>query len=278
MEFLDAHQHLILRDRFGYDWTADIPALDGDFTLDDYNRQAAGTGIIGSIFMESGVNDADYQNEARFIASLLKKQSINGMRGQVVSCRPEEDEASFDAWIEECDRMRVKGFRRILHVMPDELSQSPRFRANLKKIGRLGFAFDLCVLARQLPLATELVRDCDEQRFVLDHCGGVGCDFDGWRAALKEFASLDHVLVKLSGITAHCSPDAISMETLKPWVDHVLELFGSRRIIWGGDWPVVNLGSGLPGWVELSRQLIAHLSSEEQRDIAQTNARIVYYI
>lgn len=275
MDFIDTHQHLIYRGRFGYDWTADIPPLaEGDFTLEDY-AQAAGDGIAGTIFMETGVNDSDYQAEARFIAGLVGGQ---GMLGQIASCRPEEDEG-FDAWLEECTGLDVVGFRRILHVMPDELSQSDRFRANLRKIGAAGLPFDICVLARQLPLAADLARACDDQAMVLNHCGVpdiAGNAFDDWARGMDALAALPHVNVKLSGITAYCAPGTASVETLKPWVDHVIDRFGPSRIVWGGDWPVVNLGTGLADWVVLTRALLAGLSADEQAAIAQGTARSVY--
>ena len=276
MEFLDTHQHLIYRDRFGYDWTAEIEALAaGDFTLDEYSRLVADMGIAGTLFMEAGVNDEDYQAEARFVSSLVNKQ---GMLGQIASCRPEENEG-FDAWLEECGDLHVAGFRRILHVMPDDLSQSDHFRANLKKIGRRKLPFDICVLARQLPIAIELVRACDGQQYVLNHCGVpdiAGGAFASWAAGMKELAGMPHVAVKLSGISAYCAPGTASVETMKPWVDHVLDCFGTERIVWGSDWPVVNLGSGLPEWIELTRRLIAGLSADEQAAIAMRNARAIY--
>lgn len=155
MQFIDTHQHLIYRDRCGYGWTQDIPALaTGDFTTADYAALTAGKGVSGSVFMETGVDDGDYQTEARFVAGLIGQ---GGMLGQIASCRPETD-AGFDAWLAECAGLQVKGFRRILHVVPDDVSQSAVFRRNLRKIGQAGLAFDLCFLARQLPIAADLAR------------------------------------------------------------------------------------------------------------------------
>ncbi|MDO8882007.1 hypothetical protein, partial [Pseudotabrizicola sp.] len=72
MDLIDTHQHLILRDRLGYGWIKGIPALaSGDFTIADYTGLTAGKGVIGSLFMETGVDDADYQSEARLIAGLV---------------------------------------------------------------------------------------------------------------------------------------------------------------------------------------------------------------
>ena len=57
------------------------------------------------------------------------------MLGQIASIRPETD-AGFDPWLEEAQGLNVVGFRPILHVVPDDVSQSATFRANLHRIGR----------------------------------------------------------------------------------------------------------------------------------------------
>jgi predicted TIM-barrel fold metal-dependent hydrolase len=278
MDLIDTHQHLIYRDRLGYGWTSGIPPLaTGDFTLADYAALTAGHGVAGSIFMETGVDDADYKAEARFVAGLVGQA---GMLGQIASCRPEE-EAGFDDWLDECDSLHVRGFRRILHVMPDELSQTRTFRRNLARIGARGQAFDICVLARQLPIAVDLARACPDQPLVLDHCGVpdiAGSGFSDWAKGISAIAELPHVHVKLSGISAYCAPGTADLATLKPWVDHVLGAFGPDRMLWGGDWPVVNLGIGLPAWISQTRALLTSLSTSEQNQVAQATAKRVYRI
>lgn len=276
MDLIDTHQHLILRDRLGYGWTAGIPALAaGEFTPADYTGLTAGTGVIGSLFMETGVDDADYQTEARVIAGLV---GTGGMLGQIASCRPEDD-AGFDAWLAETETLRVKGFRRILHVMDDGLSQSPTFRANLRKIGQRGLPFDLCVLARQHHLAEALIQTLPDQIFVLDHCGNpdiAAGAFGPWAASLRRLANHPNLYAKLSGITANCAPGTVSASLLRPYVAHLIECFGPNRILWGGDWPVVNIHSTLPGWIDITHEVLADLSVAEQRAIGVETARKVY--
>ncbi len=278
MDFIDTHLHLIYRDRLGYGWTAGIPALaTGDFTLADYAALTAGAGVSGAIFMETGVDDADYMAEARFVAGLVGR---GGILGQIASCRPEEN-TGFDDWLDACEGLHVCGFRRILHVMPDDLSRSATFRRNLAKIGARGRAFDICVLARQLPIAVDLAKTCPDQVLVLDHCGVpdiAGGGFSDWAKGIDAIAALPHVHVKLSGISAYCAPGTATLATLKPWVDHILSAFGTDRVLWGGDWPVVNLGIGLPDWISLTRTLLQDLSPAEQGQIGSGNARRVYRI
>ena len=276
MNFIDTHLHLIYRAKLGYGWTDGIPPLaTGDFTLDDFAALTAGQGVAGALFMEAGVDDADYQAEARLIAGLVGQ---HGLLGLIASCRPETD-AGFDAWLDECASLQVHGFRRILHVVPDDLSTTATFRANLKKLGARGLAFDMCFLARQLPIALDLARTCDDQTLVLDHCGvpdiAAGA-FDDWAKGITALAALPHVHAKISGISAYCTPGTASTATLAPWVDHVITSFGADRCVWGSDWPVVNLGAGLPDWLQITRELLRGLTESEQSAITNATARRIY--
>ncbi|MFN3845189.1 MAG: amidohydrolase family protein [Paracoccaceae bacterium] len=278
MDLIDTHQHLILRDRLGYRWTSAISALaSGDFTPGDYAASVLGKGITGSLFMETGVDDADYQAEARLIAGFVRK---GGMMGQIASCRPETDKA-FDAWLDECEGLHVKGFRRILHVGDDGISQSGTFRRNLRKIGQRGLPFDLCVLARQHDLVEDLTRTHDHQIFVLDHCGNpdIAADaFAPWAASLCRLAALPNLYAKLSGITANCAPGTVTVDRLRPYVLHLIDCFGPERIVWGSDWPVVTINSTLPDWVDFSRTLLAPLTVDERRAIGSETARKIYQL
>jgi predicted TIM-barrel fold metal-dependent hydrolase len=281
MDLIDTHQHLILRDRIGYAWTGEFPILAGDFTREGYAGLVAGKGVGATIFMETGVDDADYQAEARMVAGMVGT-SVGGvaMLGQIASIRPEWDEG-FDAWLEEArDGLGVVGFRRILHVVPDEVSLTNTFRANLRKIGRAGFPFDLNFLSRQLiPIGVPLLRACPDQSYTLDHCGVpdvAGGDWEVWKAGIDAIAAFPNVVVKLSGITTYCAPGTASTAVVRPYVEHLLEAFGPQRMLWGGDWPVVDLGAGLPGWIDITRDLLAGLSEAEQAAIAHGTARRVY--
>lgn len=280
MDLIDTHQHLILRQKIGYAWTGEFPILSGDFTREDYAALVAGKAVKATIFMETGVDDADYQAEARMVAGMVGT-SVGGvaMLGQIASIRPETD-AGFDAWLDEALGLKTVGFRRILHVVPDDVSLTGTFRRNLRKIGRTGRVFDLNFLSRQLiPIGVELLKACPDQPYVLDHCGVpdvAGGDWEVWRAGIDAVAAFENVVVKLSGITTYCAPGTASAALVRPYVAHLLEAFGPDRMLWGGDWPVVNLGTGLPGWIDMTRALLAELSDTERYAIGQGTARRVY--
>lgn len=277
MDLIDTHQHLILRDRLGYAWTDEIAAISTGLLGRQAYAVDAGGGISATIFMESGVDDADYQDEARLVSTMVGTGDLP-MLGQIASCRPETD-TGFDAWLEECRDLNVVGFRRILQVMPDDLSRDETYRRNIRKIGAAGWPVDLCFDARQLPIAWDLVRACPETRFVLDHCGTpdiAGGDFLTWRADMARLAELPTLWVKMSGLPAYCGHLGGTVAKIQPYTDAVLDLFGPSRMLWGGDWPVVKLGNGLSDWISMTRALLLPLSKDEQVLITSGNCRAFY--
>ena len=280
ISLLDTHQHLVYREKASYGWTKDIPPLaEGNFTLDDYKTLTEGLGVGGTLFMETGVDDPDYQQETRFVKSLADN-SDNGMIGLISSIRPESDEA-FETWLEETIEMGVVGYRRILHVMPDDTSQSDIFRKNVRKIGVSGKTFDICFLPGQLPIACELAKACENTKLILNHCGVpdiAGDGLDPWRQDIKALAQIPNVICKLSGLMAYCAPGTSSLETIEPFVDHVLNCFGPNRMVWGSDWPVVNLAKGLPEWIAVTRKILGKLSADEASSIAYGTAQNVYKV
>ena len=280
ISLLDTHQHLVYREKASYGWTKDIPPLaEGNFTLDDYKSLTEGLGIGGTLFMETGVDDPDYQQETRFVKSLAENAD-NGMIGLISSIRPESDEG-FETWLEETIAMGVVGYRRILHVMPDDTSQSDIFRNNVRKIGVSGKTFDICFLPGQLPVACELAKACENTKLILNHCGVpdiAGDGLDPWRQDIKALAQIPNVICKLSGLMAYCAPGTSSLETIEPYVDHVLNCFGPNRMVWGSDWPVVNLAKGLPEWIAVTRKILGKLSADEASSIAYGTAQIVYKV
>ena len=152
----------------------------------------------------------------------------------------------------------------------------------MNRLGGLELTFDLCVLQRQLPIALELVRACPQTTFILDHCGvpdiaqndaPAGEGFLAWQKAIRALAAEPNVNGKISGISAYAPAPLRNAPGLKPYTDTMLDAFGSTRLVWGGDWPVVNLGDGLLAWSTITRELLSGLTDAERFQILTTNGK-----
>ena len=281
---IDTHQHLIHPDRFTYSWADDIPVLHGPFRLQEYKKAAHPTAFEGSLFMEVDVDEAQSADEARFFCQLAEIPS-NRILGVIAAARPEKDD--FAHYLDSIAHERVVGIRRVLHTQHDDLSVSPLFRKNIRHLAARTLTFDLCVLQRQLPLALELVRSAPDVFFVLDHCGAPdiagnnaadGTGWNHWKSGVKSLASCPNVFGKISGLTVYAPENLRTTDGLAPYFLTMLEAFGPDRLVWGGDWPVVNLGSGLPGWIDITTELLSPLTITERENILSRNARSIYRI
>jgi len=275
---VDTHLHLIYRDRLSYPWLAGTPPLDADFTHETYAREAGRLGIVAALHMEVDVAEADMARETAMVEA-LSKEAGSLLAGAIASCRPESPD--FPAYLETvlADPF-VRGFRRVLHVVPDDVSEGALFRENIRRLAGTGLNFDLCVLPHQIEKAIALADLSPDVSFVLDHCGVPdikGGGFDVWKGPLAEIARRPNVTVKLSGIPAYGAEDW-TLEDLKPYFAHVVESFGFDRMVWGSDWPVCTLGGGLSTWVGATQALLSGVSLEEKRRVLSENARRLWKI
>ncbi len=146
-------------------------------------------------------------------------------------------------------------------------------------LAEYGYSFDLCIRHQQLPVITELVRRCPDVTFILDHCGKPGIRqqlLDPWRVELERLAAFPNVCCKVSGLLTEADPQKWQIADLVPYVAHAIAVFGERRILFGGDWPVMLHAGSYTRWVEVVTQLIASLPASAQRAIWRENARRYY--
>lgn len=272
----DTHLHLIDRSRLSYPWLASFPPLDRDWDFESYLATAARVGITDVLHMEVDVAESDIDRESAWVAEMMDRPG-SPLRGGISAARPESD--GFDAWLDRVDRRIVRGVRRALHVVPDAVSEDDRFRRNIRKLGQAGLPFDICMLQRQLPLAVQLVDACPDTTFVLDHCGVPAIAsgaFDDWAGSISRLAERPNLTVKLSGISAYGPPDW-TLQTLSPYVSHLIESFGPGRIVWGSDSPVCTLQSSLGEWVATTSALLQDLAPSDRALILAENARRIWF-
>ena len=275
----DTHLHLIYLDKLSYPWLDDFAALRKDSTYDNYAAVAQRIGISGVLHMEVDVAESDIEAETAMVRKLMSTgKSL--LKGAISSCRPESK--NFPEFLERQKALsEVKGFRRVLHVVPDEVSTTRLFRDNVKRLSGTGLTFDLCVLPAQLPLAIELADHCPDVTFVLDHCGVPdvnGQSLEPWAKHMKELAKRRNVVAKISGVMAYGNPDTWSLEDIRPYVEYTIDAFGWKRVVWGSDSPVCTLAGQVETWVAATHALLESCSRDEKAALLNKNATALWSI
>jgi predicted TIM-barrel fold metal-dependent hydrolase len=277
MQIVDTHQHLWDLDLFRYSWLNSLPALNRSFRMPDYLEAAKGLNVVKSVHLEADVDEPYMLDETRHLLALAD-QLDNPLEGIVACGRPESKD--FRSYLDKIAvHPRLKGIRRVLHTQPDEVGQGATFINNVAALSSYGLSFDLCVLARQLPIAINLVSKCPDVVFILDHCGVPQVkerNLDPWRSYIADIAQFPNVCCKISGLVAYADPERWTTEDLRPFVEHAIASFGWDRLLFGSDWPVCTLSARYQQWVEALRAITQAAGEVNQRKLFHDNAVRVY--
>jgi predicted TIM-barrel fold metal-dependent hydrolase len=277
MQIVDTHQHLWDPDLFRYSWLDSLPSLNRSFRMPDYLAAAKGLNVVKSVHLEADVDEPYMLDETRLLLALAD-QPDNPLEGIVACGRPESGD--FKSYLDGiAGHRKLKGIRRVLHTQADEVGKGANFIRNVAALSDYGLSFDICVLARQIPIAINLVSKCPDVAFILDHCGVPQVKekrLDPWRAYITEIAQFPNVCCKVSGLVAYADSKRWTAEDLRQFVEHTIASFGWDRVLFGSDWPVCTLSASYQQWVEALRTITQGAGEVNQKKLFHDNAVRVY--
>ena len=156
----------------------------------------------------------------------------------------------------------------------------PELDAAFTTLIERGLCFDALVLPCHLNNLLTLLHRYPDLKVVVDH--GAKPDIASgnssqWMQDMSNIAEQTNVFCKISGLVTEAG-DKLAAADLKPYVDFLCEAFGPSRLMWGSDWPVLELAMSYAEWNRLSMQLLSHLSSADQQRILGLNAIEFYQL
>ena len=279
LPIIDAHQHLWDLGRVRLPWLPADGPLAGNHVLTDYRRDAAGLGIVGSVYMEVDAPHELHPIEAKYAIDLCKDPRTS-LLGAVIGGRP--DEPGFAAYLDQfAHEPTVKGLRRVLHS-----AETPRgaclrddFVRGIRELGKRRLVFDICIPAESLDHAAMLCELCPETRFVLDHCGNPNvqaADLSAWKRGIDAVSRQPNAACKISGIVTSARSHGWRVDDLAPIVKHCAAAFGPDRILWASDWPVCTLNASLRQWLAAALEIVSDWALSDRRKLFHDNAVRVY--
>jgi L-fuconolactonase len=270
---IDAHHHLWTLARGDYGWlTPALAPIYRDFGLADLAPHLAAAGIEGTILVQAAATEA----ETMFLLDIAESSDV--VRGVVgwTDFDAADAAARIDAL---AARSLLVGLRPMVQdIADDDWLLGPALAPLLTAMARNGLVFDALVLPRHLPRLLQIVGRHPDLAFVLDHCGkprlATG-EIATWQRDIALLAQHSNIVCKVSGLVTEAAPDW-KIADLRQAVDHVVACFGPQRLLWGSDWPVVDLAGGYARWFAAAETLLADLSPREKAAIFGGNAARIY--
>jgi L-fuconolactonase len=275
---VDSHVHLYDMARLSYPWLAQVPAIARSHLPEDFDRARGNTEVDKILFAEVDVADGQNIAEANFVAELSAADPR--IQGIIACARLERGAAAAEELDALADIGKVRAIRRLIQTQPDpEFCLRPNFITAVRLLPRYGWTFDICVLHHQMPIVLDLVRKCPDVMFVLDHIGKPSIKtglVEPWRQQITELAGLPNVTCKISGVLTEADHRDWTREQLRPYIEHCIERFGFDRLMFGGDWPVLELAGTYSDWVGILDWIVAGASADERRQLFRDTAIRVY--
>jgi len=173
----------------------------------------------------------------------------------------------------------LKGFREILQGRDPEYMLREEFIRGIQTIGKAGYTYDILVFPHHLKATLELVKKCPEQAMVIDHLAKPYIkkgEWKEWKKEMSPIAERENILCKISGMVTEADWAKWTPETLLPYMEIALELFGPERCMFGSDWPVCLVAGEFEQVFSTVVDFTSSLSNSEQKLILGETATQFY--
>jgi L-fuconolactonase len=271
---IDAHHHIWKFNETEYAWMdKSMSILKQDYLPADLEKQLNGSNVVGTVAVQARQN----LEETRWLLEMAHQHPfIKGIVGWVDLCSEK-----LSAQLDEFSRdPGLVGVRHVIHDEPDDdFMLRPAFIKGIEKLGQYNLTYDLLLFPKHLQRAVELVSLFPEQKFVLDHISkpfikaGV---LDPWQEEISALAARTNVWCKISGMVTEADHKHWKYEDFIPFLDVVVEAFGTDRIMLGSDWPVCRLAGEYNLVMDIPARYFIGLDPVEMEKISRMNCYECY--
>ncbi|MBO9674834.1 MAG: amidohydrolase family protein [Sphingobacteriaceae bacterium] len=270
---IDTHIHFWNFDPVRDSWISeDMMAIRKDFAPENLLSAYNDLHITGCIAVQA--NQSEEENH--FLLALAgQNEIIKGIVGWVDLLNPNLDER-LSYWH---NHKTIKGWRHVLQAENRDFILNPAFIAGVKQLKKYNYTYDLLCYHNQLKDIIEMVDQIPDQPFVLDHCGKPDVksqDLAAWATNIKILASNPNVRCKVSGLLAEADWKNWTEKQLFNCFDVVFEHFGTERIMYGSDWPVMLISRPYQDWFNLVNKYTERFTVAERRLIFSDTAKAFY--
>lgn len=275
----DSHLHLWDNTALHYPRLENMPSLNRPYLLSDLLDATKVLHIESFVFVQSECDPAESIAEVTWMNSMAKRDPR--IRG-IVAYAPLELGNEVRSHLQLLKQMpRVKGIRRVLLNESDEFCVQPLLIEALQMLPEFNLSFDIATCPQQLPAIIKMVEQCPQTKFVLDHAGKpniVNEQLTVWQNHMSQLAAFPNVWCKISGLVTQAPQQTWRSKDLEPYLFHAIKEFGYDRVMFGSDWPVVNLADSYSHWVHTLYDLLSHheASEEDLKKMFHQNAQSFY--
>ncbi len=272
---IDAHQHFWLLEKRAGAWPPpELAAIYRDHLPPQLQPLLVQHHIDATVLVQSMPNEDD----THFLLNLAAHHSFIQAVVGWVDLKTADAAQRIDVLAQ---NPKLKGLRPMLQDLPeDNWIADPALAPAIEAMQRHRLSLDALVLPHHLPALLVFANRFPSMPIVIDHAAKppiAARELQPWKDDIARLAALPQVYCKLSGMVNEAEPQWKTVD-LQPYVDHLLNSFGPQRVLWGSDWPVLNLVADYGRWIDATELLLANLTPQEKQKVLGLNAQHFYRI
>ena len=289
VKIVDAHHHIWEPRKNPHPWLTGpaIPFRYGDyapirapFLWQDYDRAAAGWDVVASVTMEGEWDPSDPLGEALWLSALAQEEGRPAAHAAQAWLDADDVEDVLAAY-SQMPLVRSVRHKPRANTAPGGAPggmMDPAFRAGFAKLSGYGLLFELQTPWWHLHEATDLADAAPDVTIVLNHTG-LPADrsadgLAGWRTAMADFAKVENVRVKISGLgLAGGGWDADSNREV---IRRTIDLIGPSRCMFASNFPVDSLCAGFDRIWQGFDEATSNLSASDRKALFHDTAVRTY--
>jgi len=274
MKGIDAHQHFWKYDPVRYAWIDDSMAeIQRDFLPADLKPILVENEFEGCVVVQA--DQSEDENEFQ-LQNAAANDFIKGVVGWVDFEAPNiHDRLNYFSQFK-----KLKGFRHILQGEKQrDFMLRPDFKRGIAALDAFGYTYDILIFPDQLSYTKSFVEAFPYQPFVVDHLAKPYIKHkrvDEWKKDMLALAKYENVFCKVSGMVTEADWNNWEREDFFPYMDVALGAFGSKRLMFGSDWPVCLVAASYKHVLLIAKEYFSSLSADEQNAFWGGNARRFY--
>ena len=270
MPGIDAHQHFWKYHPVKHSWiNEEMKLIRKDFMPADLQPVLLRNNIDGCVLVQ--VDQAEEENNFQ-LHNAGNFDFIKGVVGWVDLQSPDVEEK-----LQHYRRhKKMKGFRHILQGERErDMMLKPTFKRGIGLLNKYDYTYDILIYPDQLRYSYELVKAFPDQRFVIDHMAKPNIKFkkmEEWKKDIQQFKPRENVYCKISGMVTEADWHNWKNEDFYPYIEVIVETFGTKRIMFGSDWPVCLVAASYEKMIGIVQQYFSSFSEHERNDFFGNNA------
>jgi len=272
---IDAHQHYWDPARGDYPWMAgSLAILQHRYGPQDLAPLRAACGIEATVLVQA----APTVEETHYLLGIAEATpSVAGVVGWI-DFQHTSERATLDSL---AAHPKLVGIRPMVQdIADDDWLLRHDIDWAFAALQELDLAFDALGYARHARRFLQRIEKHPKLRVVIDHGMKPAIargEFEPWAGDMRDLARNTSAMCKLSGLANEAAPGS-GVEALRPYMEHLLEVLGPERLMWGSDWPVASAAIGYADWFRACEQLLLPCGDGERERVFGANAAAFYQL